>query len=201
MAFDNVRLREDIETGARGGPRFKTTIVTAASGQEQRVSEWVYERSEFDISYGVQNKEDYQAILDFFRARRGKHRGFRFKDWADYEAFNEVIGTGDDEQRTFQLVKNYDNVLYTRKITRPVVGTVTITLDGTPKATGFSVDHSTGVVTFTNDPEHIPGDGVIVRASFEFDLPVRFDTDQMAARLVWADAGRIPEVPVVELLE
>jgi uncharacterized protein (TIGR02217 family) len=47
------------------------------------------------------------------------------------------------------------------------------------------------VVTFV--AEHIPGDGAVVTAGFEFDVPVRFDTDQLE------EAGSIAHIPIVEI--
>jgi uncharacterized protein (TIGR02217 family) len=199
MAFDNVRLNVAIERGAEGGPGFKTTVITQASGKEQRQAEWLHERGYWDVSYGIMNKEDYTEIYNFFRDRRGRHRGFRFKDWADYQATNEMLGTGDGVNRVFKLTKDYG--YYKKRITRPVSGTVTVTVAGTPKTSGFTVDHQTGTITFTNTEEHIPAIGAAVRASFEFDLPVRFDMDQLKLRVIWEHAASFPEMPIIELLE
>lgn len=199
MAFDNVRLNPHIERGSKGGPGFKTTIITLSSGKEQRVAEWLHERGEWDISYGIMNKEDYRQVYDFFRARRGKFRGFRFKDWADYQATNEQIGIGDGATRTFKLVKNYD--FYKKRITRPIAGTASVTFNGTPKTSGWSLNSDNGTITFNNHEDHIPGAGVVVRASFEFDLPVRFDIDKLDLRMIWERAATFPDIAIVELLE
>jgi uncharacterized protein (TIGR02217 family) len=57
------------------------------------------------------------AVIAFFYARAGKARGFRFKDWKDYQATSEAvvsIGSGN-----FQLVKRYasGSQTYIRTIT------------------------------------------------------------------------------------
>jgi uncharacterized protein (TIGR02217 family) len=44
-----------------------------------------------------------------------------------------------------------------------------------------------------------PAAGVRVTAGFEFDVPVRFDTDRIATSLAGFTAGEIPVVPVVEV--
>ena len=36
-------------------------------------------------------------------------------------------------------------------------------------------------------------------AGFEFDVPVRFDTDRISASLAGFAAGEIPSIPVVEV--
>jgi uncharacterized protein (TIGR02217 family) len=199
MSFDEVRLNEWIEQGARGGPGFKTTIITLASGKEQRNSEWLHERGEWNFGYGTMEKEDYREIYDFFRDRRGRARGFRFRDWADYEAANELLGTGNGTRRVFRLIKDYG--FYKKRITRPVAGTVTVTVNGQPRTTGWTINNSTGTITFANTEAAIPAVGAQVRASFTFDLPVRFDIDRLDLRMTWENAASFPDIRIVELLE
>jgi uncharacterized protein (TIGR02217 family) len=57
------------------------------------------------------------------------------------------------------------------------------------------VDVATGLVTFVA----APGPGVIVTAGYEFDVPVRFDTDRIQTSVASFKAGDVPSVPVVEL--
>jgi uncharacterized protein (TIGR02217 family) len=58
---------------------------------------------------GCRERLKKQAQIDelvaFFRARRGKAYGFRFKDWTDHKATGQLLGTGDDALTQFQLVK------------------------------------------------------------------------------------------------
>ena len=60
---------------------------------------------------------------------------------------------------------------------------------------GWTVDLQTGIITF-DDP--VP-EGVEVRAGFEFDVPVRFDTDKIRVSVASFQAGEVPDVPVVEV--
>jgi uncharacterized protein (TIGR02217 family) len=64
-------------------------------------------------------------------------------------------------------------------------------------ASAFSVDESAGAVTFA--PGHVPSAGAAVRAGFEFDVPVRFDTDRIEVNLAHSNAGRIPAIPLTEI--
>jgi uncharacterized protein (TIGR02217 family) len=84
---------------------------------------------------------------------------------------------------------------YTRDINKPVSGTVLVALDGTPQAAGWTVDETTGVVTFDVGP----GNGVAVTAGYEFDVPVRFDIDSIQIDLSHFESGAITDVPVVEI--
>jgi uncharacterized protein (TIGR02217 family) len=44
-----------------------------------------------------------------------------------------------------------------------------------------------------------PGAGATVTAGFEFDVPVRFDTDSIRVQVSTFQAGEIPSVPVIEV--
>src|SRR4051812_21365480 len=82
--FHEVRLSDELSSGATGGPGFHTTILTLASGFEQRNIDWSKTRATYDIS--LEGLEDAQidALLAFWYARRGRAYGFRFKDWLDF---------------------------------------------------------------------------------------------------------------------
>ena len=41
--------------------------------------------------------------------------------------------------------------------------------------------------------------GALVTAGFEFDVPVRFDSDRITASLAGFAAGEVPSIPVVEV--
>jgi uncharacterized protein (TIGR02217 family) len=41
--------------------------------------------------------------------------------------------------------------------------------------------------------------GESVTAGFEFDVPVRFDTDRLGVNLSLIEAGSIPDIPIVEI--
>src|SRR4249919_2922197 len=109
MAIDDIRLPVEVERGATGGPRFKTSIQTALSGIEQRIAEWDVARCEYDISYAVRGKAELLGeVIKMWRDRQGPAYPFRFKDWSDFEAIDVEIGTGDGSLAAFQLVKSYD---------------------------------------------------------------------------------------------
>ncbi|WCR10994.1 DUF2460 domain-containing protein [Paracoccus stylophorae] len=206
MAFHDVRFPDNISRGARGGPERRTQIVELASGDEERNASWANSRRRYDISYGIRRADDLDAVVAFFEARNGRLHGFRFKDWGDHKsckpsevpsATNQLIGTGDGSQITFQLVKRYasGSQTWVRAITKPVSGTISIALGGVAQVSGWSVDPATGVVSFAAPP----GNGVAVRAGFEFDVPVRFDSDTLDVTLDIERLGSITSIPLVEI--
>ncbi|UOM36659.1 DUF2460 domain-containing protein [Acuticoccus sp. I52.16.1] len=206
MAFHEVRFPEDISRGARGGPQRRTQIVELASGAEERNASWANSRRRYDVAYGIRRVDDLAAVVAFFEARNGRLYGFRFKDWADHKSCtpsgtpgptDQLIGIGDGEQTELQLTKAYASGghSWVRAITKPVSGTVRIALNGAEQMNGWSVDAGTGIVTFAP----APADGVAIRAGFEFDVPVRFDTDTFDVTLDIERLGSITSIPLVEL--
>jgi len=123
--------------------------------------------------------------------------GFRFKDWSDYKVESVQIGVGDDSTTEFQLVKIYSSgpVAVSRDITKPVAGSVDIYVDSILQSSGVSVDTATGIVTFTTPPAM----DEVITADFEFDVPVRFDTDEMAVSMDSFDAGNWSSIPLIEV--
>ena len=207
MAFDEVRFPVEISRGGSGGPERRTEIVTTASGREERNTRWADSRRRYNAGFGVKSLNHIHEVVAFFEERRGRLHGFHWKDHADFKscapqdsvaATDQVIGMGDGATATFQLVKRYGSGLrdHVRVITKPVSGTVVVAVNGTPAA-NFTVDATTGLVTFLVGS--IPAVGAQVTAGFNFDVPVRFDTDQLSVNLQNFAAGDIPEIPVVEV--
>jgi uncharacterized protein (TIGR02217 family) len=158
------------------------------------------------VAYGIRCADDLAAVVAFFEARNGRLHGFRFKDWADFKSClpsqtpgptDQPIGTGNGAAGQFQLTKRYNSGAqsWTRTITKPVAGTVTVALNGTPQASGWSISTVTGLVTFTT----APAAGVAITAGFEFDVPVRFDTDALDVTLDLQRLGSITSIPLIEL--
>jgi uncharacterized protein (TIGR02217 family) len=154
-------------------------------------------RCGWDVASGLKKQAQIDELIAFFRARRGKAYGFRFKDWTDYEATGQLLGTGDGVQTQFQLLKHYPSgsVIEVRTITKPVAGTVKIYLDGIEQLSGCSVDTTTGLVTFGTQPAL----GVEITGDFEFDVPVRFDTDHMAVTIETYRLHTWQQIPIVEV--
>ncbi|MFN4114846.1 MAG: DUF2460 domain-containing protein, partial [Sphingomonadaceae bacterium] len=143
------------------------------------------------------SEADIAALLDFFRARVGPARGFRLRDPFDFAASEVVIGRGDGVTRGFVLVKHYGEAgdAPARRITRPVPGSVRVLLDGV-ETQGFTVEPG-GVVML----DEAPAAGVTVRASFAFDVPVRFADDRLSVTRATFLAGAAPAVPLIEVHE
>ena len=210
--FHDVRFPLDVAIKSSGGPERRTDVVTTASGREERNQRWAHSRRKYDAGYGVKSFAALFEVLAFFEERRGRLYGFRFRDRLDWKSSlpnaaiaptNQSLGTGDGVQNSFRLIKRYGAAFapYSRAITRPVASSVRVGVAGIEKNAGvaFDIDPATGVVVFRSG--HIPTVGQAVTAGFVFDVPVRFDTDFLDVDLEAFEAGAIPKIPLIELID
>lgn len=208
MAFHEIRFPANLSFGSVGGPERRTEIVTLANGFEERNTPWAHSRRRYDAGVGLRSLNDVETLIAFFEARTGQLHGFRWKDWSDYKSClpsatpgpeDQLIGIGDGVTTVFRLQKTYVSGLqsYSRPIRKPVAGTIRVAVAEDPKIEGqeFTVNVETGEVKFTLPPDV----GTRVSAGFEFDVPVRFDTDVIQTSVASFQAGDVPSVPVVEI--
>jgi uncharacterized protein (TIGR02217 family) len=206
-AFHDVLFPLDLGFAASGGPRFSTEVVTTASGHEHRNSQWSDARMDYDAGIGVRSESDLKQLAAFFRARRGRAAGFRFRDPIDHGSrddgaavtpFDQPIGTGDGVATRFALTKRYGGggEWQERRITRPDPASVRVASGGVERLTGWVLAPG-GFVDF-EDP---PASGKAVTAGFLFDVPVRFAEDRLDLALANFRAGEVPSVALVEIRE
>lgn len=206
MSFHEIRFPVALSRGSSGGPVRRTEIVTLVNGYEERNTPWEHSRRRYDAGVGLRSLADLELVTAFFEARRGQLHGFRWKDWADYtsaqsghspEPLDQFIGRGNGSKRAFALMKNYVDGAggYVRPIRKPVEGSVRVAVDGAELKDGWTIDVSTGLLTF----DTAPAAGVPVTAGFAYDVPVRFDTDHLSVSIEGLHAGDAPSIPVVEV--
>jgi uncharacterized protein (TIGR02217 family) len=202
-AFDDVLFPVALGREASMEPSFSTDVVTTGSGAEQRNSAWSDARLRYDAGAGLRSEEDIHALLAFFRARRGAAIGFRFEDPFDNSSnamtgepqpADQPLGIGDGARTEFPLAKHYG--AQRRRITRPISGSVRVSVGGSERIGGWVLDPG-GFVAF-EDP---PAAGQEVRAGFRFDVPVRFAEDRLGFSLATFRAGEAPSVPLLEIKE
>jgi len=202
MSFHEVALPARLAFGSTGGVERRTEVVTLASGHERRSTPWASGRRRYLIGSGLRSLDDMAALTAFFEARQGRLYGFRFRDFADFKSCapgaepgpgDQSIGIGDGVTTQFPLVKAYGGT--TRRIAKPVEGTVRVAVDGVEVLEGWSLAVTTGEVTF----ETAPGEGVEITAGFRFDTPVRFDADRLEITLETFGSGRMVAMPLIEI--
>jgi uncharacterized protein (TIGR02217 family) len=197
-SFVETQFPPEISYGSKGGALFSTDIVATFSGHEQRNINWNQARARYDISSGIKTQDQWEKIIAFFRARRGRAVGFRYKDWSDYRAINQYLGKGDNQKTAFQMVKHYKSgdELYTRRINKPVNNNFCkIYVDSIVVEAGINIDFTTGIVTFDLAPKQDEE----ITADFEFDVPVRFDTDHLDLSMDSFNVGSWRNITLVEV--
>ena len=205
--FHNVLFPPDISLGAQGGPERKTQVVIRGNGRETRNQQWADARRRYNAAKGIRSVNDLYKVIEFFEERRGRMFAFRWKDWTDFKScppgdevtiLDQKLGFGDGITKEFQLVKTYGNNFapYIRIISLPKVGsTLKIGING-EEAGSFVLGSTTGKIKFNTAPPA----GAYVSAGFEFDVPARFDSDELQLTLDGHRLGSVPTIPIIEVL-
>jgi uncharacterized protein (TIGR02217 family) len=196
MQFVEVKFPDSISFNSSSISEFNTDVITMKNGLEQRNINWSKCRLKYNVVNGIKTSSEILELISFFKVIKGRAIGFRYKDWTDYKAVGQVLGTGDGTSAEFQLVKKYSSggVEYNRTITKPVSGSLTIYLDDV-ETTDYTIDLTTGVITFNT----AVGLDVIVKADFEFDVPVRFNSDSLEISMESINSGKVKEIKLVEV--
>ena len=189
MAFLNARLLECVAYGFEGRLTYATTIHPLRSGNESRNATRSNGRWMFSALAQNIQPENYADLLDAFNAMRGSNDSCRFKNWLDYEVTGQSLGNAPSGSTPVQLVKSstFGGVTRTKNITKPVAGTVTVYQSGVAKAGTFST--TTGLFTPTTNWTA----GQPLTADFQWDVPVRFMSDELPATY---DNWRAINVPI-----
>lgn len=171
-----------------GKPKSKSSFISTEGGKQTRYSSYgsrlLYEftlqaRDILPVDVGTSLGDFNKAINFFLCIAQGQANSFRFKYSADYSMTGQVIGAGDGITTTFQIIKTYQvgSLTYTRIIKKPIVGTVTP--HWSSGTFTFSVDYTTGLITFGT----APGIGITVTCDFQFHFLVRFSENKLPVTL------------------
>lgn len=203
-AFRDVNFPIELGASAWVEPRFSTSIATGASGFEFRNVNWEQARLRFDVAPGVRSITDLQNLLSFFRSMRGNAVAFRFRDEMDYSssgmssepgAADIQLGIGDGATTRYPLIKTYGEG-EERRITQPIASSVRVSIGGEELGNGWTLS-ALGVIEFADPPET----GAIVAAGFLFDVPVRFEDEQIRVSRKTYLAGESFSIPLIEVRE
>jgi uncharacterized protein (TIGR02217 family) len=202
MAFREVQFPPRISYGAIGGPGWSTDVVTVRSGHENRNANWADMRHRWEVAQAVKTEAQFEEVRAFFLSVRGRKDGFRFKDWADHRVApaDGVVQALTDT--TFQLQKAYPSadVWTLRDIRKPVASGFVLRDEGVALVAGvdYTLDTTTGVVTTATER-----DAETLSWSGTFDVPARFDTDELRAEIISANSSGYlltwQSIPILEI--
>lgn len=181
--FIEERLSECVAAGFQVVPAYKTGIVESDNGDEDRNQERTKAKRRMAAAWRNFSREEFDDLLEMFHVAGGSWLGFRFKDWTDYQVIGGSLGNAPSGSTPVQLVKVYGprgGLTRTRIIKKPVAGTITVYQDDgagnfieKPGTTDTTAGFFTPTTAWTL--------GRALRADFEFDIAVRFVSDEFPA--------------------
>jgi uncharacterized protein (TIGR02217 family) len=195
--FYEIRFPEEISMRSKTSIEFSTDVIVYKNGREQRVSNR-QPKMVYDVTIDIRTKKEIDLLMDFFRLVKGRYIGFRYKDWLDFSVEKQVIFKSDGITKNFQLTKTYISLLdgksRLREIIKPVEGTVKLFINDS-ELNSFEIDYSLGKITLPA----APAENSLLKATFEFDVPARFDTDTLEIGMHDAQSGEIKNIRIVEI--
>ncbi|NRB10793.1 MAG: TIGR02217 family protein [Rickettsiaceae bacterium] len=197
MNFHDIRLPDFITAYAITRPVFSTKIVKTKSGREIRSNDSSNLQHRIIIKNCILSAAEFQQFYSFFIARQGRRYSFRFRNYLNYQVFDQVIGEGDDKTNKFQLMINYSDKIIPlqQKITKPILKTLSLAIDSNTINT--EVDKYTGIVTLNKPLKK----GSKLTASFEYDLVMRFAQDDFDITYQPCGAVALSEIELIEVEE
>lgn len=218
MFIETPRFPDDISAQSVFGPAYFTLLAMNLAGKELRNQNWSSALRKGTIGQEIQDQTQFNALMDFFHVAEGQTHGWRFKDWADFivnsgQGRLGVLGVSSASatatgSASYQLFKRYVNSANPtlnpkdRAITKPVSGQVSVYRAGVLVAFGaasgqITCDTTTGVITWSASA--YPASGEALTWQGQFDVPCRFDTDQMASVTHLINNESWPNIPIIEL--
>lgn len=198
--FYEISFPQNLSLNFKKSIKFNNKINISNNGFEQIQSLWEKSKSVFEINKENLNKEELEKIVSFFNIVKGNSIGFRFKDWFDYDAKKQILGTYNGK-KVFQLIKNYfsvsnngDSFLYTKIIRKPISNTVSVYINNV-QINNFLVNYNEGLI----DVLYPLNDGDVVSADFQFEIPVRFMNDELKIVVENKNLSKIENLELIEV--
>lgn len=170
---------------------WEVTVKKSGSGKRKTMTSQAYPNWNIKCSYTALGQQEVEQAAGFFARVKGELLPFLWKDPEDYRENNVRIGTGNGENREFQLLRNYADE-YVEPIYDVVPGTLAVFVDGV--AVGFSLD-ADGLVIITAPPAI----GAVITATFEYYWRVAFDTDSITWVNFWYNYYQLKTITLVNV--
>ena len=218
MSFEETRYPDTVDYGSAFGIQFSTRIIEAASGFEDRNANWAQSRHPYDLAYGVTDQAALEILVEWYQAMKGPATGFRLKDYLDFKScYTSETQAQDDQvllasavggETTTQLIKTYTvgSQSTVRDINKPVgtgLGDSTVLIERNGglliEGTDYDLAYTTGLITWDTGvfPSGLTSSDII-KAGFEYDVPVRFKNDTLSIVISHYLSGTAT-VPAIEI--
>lgn len=200
--IESPRFPDSIAYGTSFGPEYFTWVTALGSGYQVADSRWYDSLHRFNVMMPVEKKEEADLLLTLFHVCKGRAKGFRIRDWLDYQATTSTGRLGEADTApggvtVFQLTKKYafGAETYYRPIKKPT--TVAIYKNGVLQTltTHYTINLTTGLVTFVSAPTI----GDSLHWVGEFDVPVKFEIDRLQINGRTYGVWDFGQIPIVEM--
>ena len=205
--IESPRFPDDVSVGTSFGPEYFTWIATQTNGYAPRDERWQDSLHRFNVVKQIESDESARLLLTLFHICKGRGKGFRIKDFLDFEVDEDSGRLGEASVApggvtAFQLTKKYTwddgsdpDLTYYRPIQKPYVVTGVYKNGVLVNPADYTVDMTTGILTFDvapalNDTLYWVG---------EFDVPASFDVDRLQVLSYDAGIWDFGQVPIVEI--
>jgi len=195
MSFIDYRLSRRVAYGFEGGPEWNTRIIELDNGMEVRNGQWAYPRHRYSAQHLHLDETARNAVIHAFHSARGRLYAFRFQDWNDYQAKNEILYVKPGTRASVQLTKTYrmGNVASVRPL-RALVNAMVYNEQG--HIIHGNLDRALGIFT----PDNEWGNGSYTWSG-EFDVWVRFDSDYNAFAISSRSGHELIATASIDLIE
>jgi len=167
-------------------PTFQTRIQRAVSGRELRALDYPYPLWQFTLIFDflrdnpAAGYDELRTLMGFYMLCQGAFGTFLFRDPSDDRVSGQQIGTGGTLRTVFQLQRTMGTTLpgggFLEPIAAPNVVNAVYFNGIVQDPAGYSVDPTTGLVTFNT----APGSGLIITADYSYYFRCRFIDDSYA---------------------
>ena len=213
----NITFPDDISRELGVVRSANTRMIESDSGYEQALGLWSESRITMSLRLSIISPDRLKTVLSFFEIIKGRLYGFLCRDWTDFfvgyaSAFvgatitPETFGTGDGVTTAFQLKKlyTYGSETVSRNITRPRLDATLpvkiykyIAAVWVLQVSGYTVDYTTGIVTFSVAPSA----AIPLGWAGLFDVPMRLDTDAPGLNMKVLQVGMTDTLKFVQIKE
>jgi len=206
-SFHDVRLQDVLRVGGGGSAEYSTQLMTTASGFEHRNARWAGPRRRYEVHIGTRPISELRALQTFFLERCGRLHGFLWRDFIDYRSRGLLSPRGNDQPMKrmtpdgrvwafFKGLRDESQTKRVRRIFKPLAASVKVAHNRRSISSDQYVVHAVhGLIAFRSGYYRTES----VQAGFDFDVPVRFDTDRLEIRMVTDLAGTCEPIPLVEI--
>ena len=178
-------------------PVWKTRAQQAISGKETRVADWSYPAWQwaltFDFLRATSTASEFQSLAGFFNRCQGAFGTFLYADADDNAVTGQLLGAGDGATTAFQLVRAFGGFI--EPVLAPNVVSVIYLAGVAQSPSSYSVDPTTGLLTFTA----APASDAAIAADFSYYFRCRFAEDTVDFEKFMATLYRAQKLAFVSL--